>query len=181
MALGIGVEVIHKKAFKNFNFDAKKFIDDSLKIINADITQGIVDRVQIDGSAMPSLTLTTIKMKEQNQGLGRVRAKTQSEKADYTKFDKVQRRSGVAVDPEHPLIDTGYLVDPRSRDIKIKDNVGEITIKAKRKEIAMDLQINGVGKRRKKFYFFGISKRAVEKIRTLLRLRWGESFEIKRG
>lgn len=175
MALGVGVEVIRKRSFQKFNFDSARFVKEACAIIKNDIQEGIVDKVQIDGSPMPALAPITIKMK--SGGFGISRGKIGKELKGVR--DIKQRRAGVAVDPSHPLIFTGNLY--KNQVVKTNGNIGTIEVGSTRKEIAQELQLHGVGKSRKTFYFFGISERAVEKIRALLRIRWGESFEVKRG
>jgi hypothetical protein len=173
----VNVEAKVIRTQKKFNFNAKEFITQALGIIKRDIEQGIVDRRQIDGSAMPTLEPITIKMKTESQGMGRIRKKTQSEQRGVSNLK--QRRSGIAVDPSHPLIDTGNLL--KNQVIEVGETEGTMRIGTTRAEIGKKLQIDGVGKKGKRFIFFGISKTAQDQIHTLLAKRWKESFEITRA
>lgn len=122
-----------KMTIKLPNLDFSDVLSDvANKVIIPDMRFGINRSVDIDNKPFPELEPTTIKIKAKRKA----------------------PRGG-----SQPLVDTGQLRDGfLSR--RIKKNHIRVSIKGERSEISKYLQVDGVGKARKKFKFFGVSQRA---------------------
>lgn len=126
----------------DLKFDKKRFYSDGMEIIVDDIVEGIAQRRAITGGDLPQLEPETIARKLH----------------------------------DHQLVDKGLLSDPYTyqRLNQWRVDKGIVTVKPRtkggdlpRNEVAAGLQLLGVGRKRKKFFFFGISKDAVNKIMAL--------------
>lgn len=115
------------------NLDFTSIMKDvASKIIIPDMRFGINRSIGIDNKPFPELEPVTVKQKAKRKA---PRGGTQQ------------------------LVDTGQLRDAFTHS-KRKRNHVRIRIKGERSEISKYLQVDGVGKRKKKFNFFGVSQRA---------------------
>lgn len=134
--------------------------DDLLYIANRIIVpllvKGIDDQVTITGGSFPALEPATIERKSQKTLKSRAKAHKTAKKhgANLDMLSKVVR--GIS---NKTLIDTGTLRKSFmvKKDFNLVQKAVEITINDDRKEIGGYLQIEGVGKKKKKFHFFGIT------------------------
>lgn len=125
--------------------DFTKVMSDAAdKIIIPDIRFGFNRSVGIDNKPFPALEQSTIDAK---RGIRKSVKKAGAKLADV----------GLAGDKT--LVDTGTLRESFYYKV-IKTNHVRIFIDSVREKIAYYLQIDGVGKKKKTFHFFGISQRA---------------------
>lgn len=123
------------------------------RIIIPLLTKGIDDQRTITGGAFPPLEESTIARKTgQTIALKKKTMKTMMKQGkDYGTIGRTLQ--GIS---SKTLIDTGKL--RKSFDWWLKGNNGiVISIMMDRLEIGKFLQIDGVGRKKKKFHFFGIS------------------------
>lgn len=127
---------------KSFNFDRETFYKESMNIVVDDIILGIKNRRAITGGDLPQLEKETIELKGHDA----------------------------------PLINKGLFTSNYTyqRNNMWQMNTGKITIRhinkggdTYRDESGAILQLEGVGKKQKKFYFFGVSKDSEQKIMSL--------------
>ena len=123
----------------------KTFEDIADKIIRPDIRFGINRGIGIDGAPFPPLEPSTIAAK-----LG---ARKSARKTGGLK------QAGLASSGKQTLVDTGTLRESFEQET-IKRNHVRVRIGGDRAQVGYFLQIAGVGKKKKKFNFFGISQRA---------------------
>ena len=130
------------------------------KIIIPDIQLGINRSMGIDGKPFPALEPATV--------AGKTGARKKARKGGGLKSAGVSGARGGS----QQLVDTGELKDRSMESVQIARNHIRILIGPGRNKIAYYLQITGVGKKRKKFNFFGISQRAefqaISKMRATL-------------
>lgn len=137
----------------------KFFLKDDLKII-ADrifipiLQENIHNQVSLTGGALPALEPATIAKKR-----GDIVKRTFTKKGNI-RSGALKKIAAVGLQgfSSKTLIESGKLVSSFFSKEKGKNTV-VITINSARKEIARILQIEGVGKKRKTFNFFGISSR----------------------
>lgn len=130
------------------NLDLTKELQDIAKnIIVKDIQGGINRSVGIDNVSFPALEPGTIKAK---------------------------KRKGRPEGGAKPLVDTGTLRRSFETD-KVSRNRVQVSINPDRDKIGAILQNEGVGAKKKKFNFFGISQRAefqaISKLRSIIKKR----------
>lgn len=135
----------------NFNFqDDLLVIADT--IIIPQLQKNIHAGVQVDGTPFPALESATIKRKA-----GTILERTFDKKGNIRKQAlKAVGKGGLRGFSVRTLIETGQLISSFFSKKAGKSSV-VISLKPIRKEIGGYLQIEGVGKRKKKFQFFGIS------------------------
>lgn len=135
------------------------FTDELLQIAKTvvipDMQGGINRSIGIDNEPFPALEPSTIAKKKG------ARKRNDAERRQIKKVTGVTVKSGLlgGGGGTKPLIDTGKLRDSFIFQRTAPNRV-TITINSQRDEIAGYLQVIGVGKRKKKFNFFGMSQRA---------------------
>ena len=183
---------------KRFDFNADQFVREGIGIIVKDIRYGINSGIDLNNTQFRPLAQSTIERKRKphiidNPGKEAIAASRvlnivqrasiargtssftgRNNKITVTGGKKLQRQQAryISKRPTSPLIDGGNLEENQS--IAINGDMGTITIGPERNAIGSILQ------NQKGFRFFGISVRAEESIRELLRLRWGKAFTITR-
>lgn len=118
------------------------------KIILTDIRFGINRSVGVDNQAFPVLEPATIARKA---GVRQTARKS----GGFAKAGVSGAHGG-----SQPLVDTGRLSKESMNSFQVERNHIRISIDPSRSQIAYFLQVEGVGKKKKKFNFFGISQRA---------------------
>ena len=173
------LRVIQVSVKSNIYFPKLKFQDDLIFIAEKKFIpalQTYINRqVQIDGAAYPALEPKTIALKNglQEKRIASTARSLMEQKthiAGYGKFvsrkgttDKSEARSIASgiVGSAKTLIQTGKLLTSFFYKKVGKDTV-KITLKDNRLDIGGYLQYDGVGKKKKKFLFFGVSKEMEE-------------------
>lgn len=117
------------------------------KIIIPDMRLGINRSIGIDNQPLPALEPSTIAAKSA--------ARKDAKKTGGLKVAGLAGARGGS----QQLVDTGRLRDSFQHEV-VKTNHVRISLAADRAEIGYYLQAVGVGKKKKKFNFFGISQRA---------------------
>lgn len=156
------------------------FTDELLQIAKTivipDMQGGINRSIGIDGEPFPALEPSTIAQKKG------ARKRNSSERRQIKKATDVTVKSGLlgGGGGTKPLIDTGKL-----RDAFLFKRTGPnrvtISINSDRDEIAGYLQVTGVGKKKKKFNFFGMSERAELQAISFMRRSIGELLKKLNG
>lgn len=147
--------------FESFSFkiDRKKFYLEAMDIAVDDIIEGITRRKAITGGDLPQLEPETIMRKMHDHQL--VDKGLLSDGYTYQRLNQWR-------------LDTGRItIKPLTAATVNKSNYRQTRADKgaprdrPRDEVAYDLQMIGVGKKKKKFLFFGISKDAEGKILDL--------------
>lgn len=122
------------------------------RIIIPHLQRGIHNQVQIDNTPFPALEPKTIQRKT-----GAILKSTFTKKGNIRPAAiKKVGAGGLTGFSSKTLIETGALVASFIRKSGSKDTV-TVTMTSNRKDIGKYLQIDGVGKKKKKFLFFGVS------------------------
>ena len=147
------IKVETKLTFKapNLNFqDDLLFIAE--RIVIPQLQKGIHNGFSVDGAPFPALEPSTIKRKQ-----GVVVNRTFTKKGNIRSgIAEVVGSSGLRSLSARTLIETGALVASFFAR-KTGRNTVLVSMRPNRKEIGGFLQIDGVGKLKKKFNFFGVS------------------------
>jgi len=192
--------------FDPVKLDIPGILTDLLKIVKLDIQAGINEGVGIDGQPFPALSPQTVERKGKPHPVefpGRLAIQAsrnlnaiqrESMRRGASSFNKrkggvskkgaraLQRQQALYISPtpEKPLVDSGNLLF--NQEESIQESTAVLKVGKTRLEAATELQVTGVGKNAKKFYFFGISQRAQEKMTKYLQVKFHNSFvEARRG
>lgn len=146
--------------------DDLKFIAD--RIFVPVMQENIHQQIALDEKPFPPLEPSTIAKKK-----GTILKNTFTKKGNIRAgVEKKIEAGGLSSFSPKTLIDTGKLVGSFTTK-KVGKTAVVITLKGDRKDIGRYLQIEGVGKKRKKFNFFGISSRmeqaALDHIKTKIK------------
>lgn len=156
-------EVKTKMTIKLPDLDfTKTFEDVSRLVIIPDIRLGINRGIGVDGQEFPPLEPSTLLQKSG----ARKRALKSGGKLGTAGL--AGGRGGTQT-----LVNTGLLRESFEYQ-RVATNHVRISISDVRSEIGKFLQIDGVGKKKKKFFFFGISQRAEFQAVALMRARLAE-------
>lgn len=129
--------------------DFTKTLEETAKqVIIPDMRLGINRGIGIDNRPFPKLEASTIARK------AGIRKKVRKI-APLKDVGLAGARGGTQT-----LVDTGELRDQAMEQTTVKRNHVKIFLDTGRDQIGRFLQIQGVGKKKKKFHFFGISQRA---------------------
>lgn len=139
----------------------KELQDIAENVILPDIRYGINRSVGIDQQPFPALEPSTLKQKA-------ARRNSSKKSGGVLKAGLAGARGG-----SQQLVDTGELRDNSMSAERVKQNHVKIGFSASREKVAFILQEVGVGHKKKKFNFFGISQRAefqaIAKIQSALK------------
>lgn len=152
----ITAETKFKAKFPSFIFQKDlKYIAD--RIFIPIMQQNIHQQMTLDGGNFPPLEQSTAERKS-----GAIVKRTFTQKGNLRAgVEKKISKTGLTSFVSKTLIDTGKLVSSFFSAEKGTNQV-IISLRGDRKEIGGYLQIEGVGKKKKKFNFFGISTRMQE-------------------
>lgn len=125
----------------------KQLLEVAEKVISPDMRLGINRSIGVDNQPFPQLEASTI---AQKSGI----RKSARKSGGLTGAGLSGARGG-----SQQLVDTGKLREA-FQWVKVKTNHVRIMLTGDREKIGYYLQKEGVGKKKKKFNFFGISQRA---------------------
>lgn len=158
----------------NMNFPKFNFQDDlkivANKIIIPQLAENMDNQVGVDNRPYPELEPETIARKN-GQALSRVFTKSGNIRSTTTKRIG---KTGLMGFSSKTLFETGKLFRSFISMTKGKSSV-VVTLRNDRKDVGQALQIDGVGKKKKKFNFFGISTRMEESAMNYMRKRVKEA------
>lgn len=147
----------------------KAFQEVAKDVICPDMRLGINRGIGVDGVQFPALEPATL---ERKRG---VRLKATKSGGKLSTAGLAGGRGGTQT-----LVDKGVLRESFEYETVGKNHV-RIFVGALRKEVGDILQLKGVGKKKKKFLFFGISQRAEFQAVAKMRARLGEILEKSNG
>lgn len=162
----------------NISFPKLEFPNELLRIANEIIIPDMANRidrqVQVDGGSYPDLEESTKAIKS---GQLQKRIFTKSGKIRETVSKRIEK-IGLAGLSSKTLINTGKL---RISFLAKKSGKSKVIIylNSIRADIGKFLQIDGVGKKKKKFLFFGISKNAEDNSIELMKKIISEKINAK--
>lgn len=126
-------------------------------LIIDDIVQGILSGKAVTGGALPQLEQSTIKKKGHDKPL--IHRHALSDTSTYSAFYEARNNTGIV--RVRPVTKATKTTTTKTGNTRAQRGSPRDT---RRDYVAYYLQVEGVGKKGKKFYFFGISKDAEEKM-----------------
>jgi len=154
------IQIVKRPNFKAFGqfwkSRRKDFYEESLKLIVQDIVDGIKAGSDMTGGSFPALEPETVQKKGHGRPL--IEKGLLSSHGTYARLNKYMQNHGmVDIKPVYAALKSTTTGKVAQREMP-------------RNEVAKELQIDGIDSKsgRKYFYFFGISKDAVDTILGLV-------------